>query len=519
LKWIVLGEDGGKIKLISDRAATGLLPKGSFLTVEKATARFVLRVEDSQQTEPFSPSPLIADMDLGPLKADQECRNVLAAYRICDLDPRPDGFIDFIPPQVPARRATQEEIDRAIGSSLKGPKVFIATIYANQNQILRDDDGSPITASLPPEMFFHQILVCGRTGSGKTVAAKYLAHHFVEKFGGAVLAVNVKDVDFLRMNRPSTTSNPAVSEEWNSLGEIPRGVENFTVYNPPTVRISPSQDVDNEVCRQVTLDVNSVDPEALTGLLAGVTDIGAQSLPGIFRAWQERLGDDGKGKQSFAQFVNYFSKAEVDGRVFQVTNSRGDVSEITLHKGTYDNVLRNLTYATDFFDNPDSLRIDESDILVPGKLSVLNVAGGRGIQFGSVFLRDILHRIVEAKSMGRTKIPVLIIIDEVHQFYDSDSSRDALGDLDTICRTGRSLEIGVLFSSQTPSDIPRGLGNVINTRIFFKTDSGSAKQLGSDLSTDELEGLRSGFAIASVHDLPSIHIMKFPLSLSGVVGG
>jgi len=51
---------------------------------------------------------------------------------------------------------------------------------------------------------------------------------------------------------------------------------------------------------------------------------------------------------------------------------------------------------------------------------------------------------------GRSKVPILIIIDEVHMFYDTESSREALGALDTICRTGRSQEIGILFSFPEP---------------------------------------------------------------------
>ncbi len=50
-------------------------------------------------------------------------------------------------------------------------------------------------------MFFHQMMVCGKTGSGKTVALKYLAQYFTETVEGAVLAVNVKDVDFLRIDQ------------------------------------------------------------------------------------------------------------------------------------------------------------------------------------------------------------------------------------------------------------------------------------------------------------------------------
>ena len=149
-------------------------------------------------------------------------------------------------------------------------------------------------------------------------------------------------------------------------------------------------------------------------------------------------------------------------------------------------------------------------------MSVIDVAGSKGIQFGSVLLRDLLHRIVEAKTSQRSDVPILIIIDEVHQFYNTDSSLEALGDLDTICRTGRSQKIGVVFSSQNPSDIPRGLSSVINTKIFFKSDAYLVKSFGLRVSDEEMESLRKGYAMCSIHELSLLKVAKFPMAFAGV---
>jgi DNA helicase HerA-like ATPase len=128
----------------------------------------------------------------------------------------------------------------------------------------------------------------------------------------------------------------------------------------------------------------------------------------------------------------------------------------------------------------------------------------------------LLKNIVDEKRTGRSKVPVLLIIDEVHQFYDTTSSKEALGELDLICRTGRSKEIGVIFSSQNPSDIPRGLSNVINTKIFFKSDRSSAKDYDLSVSTEEIQNLGKGYAIANIHGLNQIKVLKFPLATAGV---
>lgn len=517
MEWIVLGEEKGKIKLVSKSSTTGLLPKGSYLTIEKGDSKFILRVDQSIQYEPYAPSPLIIDMDLSSLNQDQKCQNIVYAFRVKDINNRNDGLIEFIQPQLISRRSNQGEIDLALSTESNGPKVFIATIHSGQNQILHDEEGKPITASLPIDMFYHQMLICGSTGSGKTVAMKYLAQYFVEELKGAVLAINVKDIDFLKMDQPSTTSNKAILNEWNKLDEEPHGIYNYTIYYPANTTIEHSMGVTEDRCKRITLDVKTIDPESLTGLLQGITDKAAQSLPNIFRFWQEQKKIKGNSIDfTFNNFVDYFNNL-AENRDFYTRNMRGEEGAITLARGTIENIQRSLDIALSFFDNEHAECITEKDILEKEKMSVINVTGNYGIQFGSILLRNLLNLIVTAKDKQEyPDVPVLIVIDEVHQFYNSGSSLEALGYLDTICRTGRSKQIGVIFSSQNPSDVPRGLSSVINTKIFFKGEASNAKGYGISISNEEMESLKKGYAVASIHELSQLKILKMPMSFAGV---
>ena len=514
MSWIVLGEDNGKVRLVSKTRGTtekpGILPKGSYLTIEDQYlgTKFILRVDESTQYEPYKPSPLIIDMGLSGLYGDVKCQNVISAYRVKNISNRTDGKIDFIHPQTIARRSTQEEVDLALGGLKDGPKVFVATIHGGENQMLIDEEKHLITAKLPFEMFFHQMQITGKTGSGKTVAMKYLAQYFVENMEGAVLAINVKDIDFLRMDQRSVTQNESIKKEWDDLGEEPHGVDNCVIYYPANTDILAFKDINYEIAEEIILNVKEIEPDAMTGILQNITDIGAQNFPDIFRYWQQEVKDE-----TFGEFYNYFSESQ-DNPYFRTLNSRGDKAEVTLHKGTYGNIKRNLNSALEFFDNPDAKSLDYEDILSVGKMSIINVAGDKGIQFGSILLRHLLKRIVKAKSEHRSNIPILIIIDEVHQFYNTESSREALGELDTICRTGRSQEIGVIFSSQNPNDLPRGLSSVINSKIYFRSDE--IKGSYFKISNNEIQSLNPGFALVNIHNIPQLKIIKFPLSLCGV---
>jgi len=157
--WTVLGEEKGKLKLVSKNEVSGMLPKGSYLTIEEDETKFILRVDNSLQHESYAPSAMLIDMNLSPLKQDQKCQNIVMAYRVKDITNRTDGMIDYIRPLSIARRSTQDEIDLAMGENLDGPIVFPATLHYSQCQLLKDENKDLITTKMPVDMFFHQMQV------------------------------------------------------------------------------------------------------------------------------------------------------------------------------------------------------------------------------------------------------------------------------------------------------------------------------------------------------------------------
>ncbi|MHB1506825.1 MAG: ATP-binding protein [Cuniculiplasma sp.] len=522
MRWIVIGEENGKITMVSKNdgdGTDGLIYNGTYLTIEnEQKQKFILRVDESSQVNPYTPSPLIADMNLPPLIQDQLSRNLIRSERIIEIPGREGGVSSFIKPQSLARLSTQEEIDYAIGNS-EGMPLFLASAFGRNSQILRDFNGKYVVARVPQEVFFHQMMITGRTGSGKTVAMKYMSQYFTENeiktdnsnsgILGSVLAVNVKEEDLLRMDKGSNSYDDKIEKEWDTIGLSPHGTSSYRIYYPGNSLNHYSQKVDRNKCIKITLKTKNLEPDTLTGLVQNLSSQGSDHLPAIFRYWKEL---EMKNGDTLDTFLKYFSSNK--DRKFYGMNIKEQEYEITLHPGTFQNVQRTISKNTQYFDVEDAIELSAEHILEPGKMSVLDLSDKDGLGFGSVLLRDILEKIYEKKSDRESKVPVLVIIDEVHEFYGNVRSREALETLDAITRKGRSLGIGVIFSSQNPEDMPKGISSVVNTKLHFRSDS---KTIGIKFTGIDPESLHSGYSVVQIYGMNQLKLVKFPLSLSGVL--
>jgi DNA helicase HerA-like ATPase len=520
--WIVTGTESELVKLVSSKEVDGIVAVGSYLTtVDDKKVKHILVVEKSYQKSLFEPSPLVVDAGLPLFKQDQECKNVVLAKEIRQFPLRPDGLFSFIKPNDTARRTTQKEIDE-IFTSREGYPVFLATSFLTQNSTLKDDSGKLIFTRIPFDSLYLQTMICGQTGSGKTVAMKYLIEQFLEHEKGAVLAINVKSIDLLTMDQPTTIKKEKLrkqtEEEWRTLGLSERDSGEFSIYVPASKQ-KHKEGVNREKVSSITLRTRDLEPNALLGVLQNITDRAAEALPNIFRYWKTRVQGE---TITFRNFISWFrDRATKENQyIFNTISQAGEESEIPLHPGTCTAILRSLESAIDFFDSQDSdcVAIRQDHIMVPGKLSVIDLSNKDTVIFGAVLLRHLLSKIYESKAiLGQYEdVPVLIVIDEVHQFYGSGASVQALEELNAIARMGRSERIGVIFASQNPEDLPNGLTSIVNTRIFFRSLGNVGRRFDIKNFSIELSSLENGYAAISSVALPQINFVKFPISLRGV---
>jgi len=519
--WIVTGTNKNMVTLVSSRKVDGILPVGSYLTVvDSNNVKHILVVEKSYQKSLFEPSPMVVDAELPLLSQDQECKNIIYAREIRQFPIRSDGLFSFIKPNETARRTTQEEIDEVFASK-GGYPVFLATNFLKQNAVLRDDSGRIIYVHIPYESLYLQTMICGQTGSGKTVAMKYLIERFLEHEKGAVLAINVKGIDLLTMDQPTTITKEKLKkqteEEWKTLRFSGNGMGEFSIYIPASKQ-KHKEGVTRERVRMITLKTRDLEPNSLLGVLQNITDRAAEALPNIFRYWKER---EREHPQNFRNFISWFRNhaTRENSYQFPTLSQIGEESTLPLHPNTCNAIIRSLESASYFFDRQEAgcLAIREENIMIPRKLSVIDLSNKDTIIFGAILLRHLLSKIYESKAVkGQySDLPVLIVIDEVHHFYGSSASKQALEELNAIARMGRSEKIGVIFASQNPEDLPEGLTAIVNTRIFFR----SLENVGRKFNIKdfvELSSLESGFAVVSNVALPQVRFIKFPMPVMGV---
>ena len=520
--WIVTGSEKDMVTLVSSKNVDGILPIGSYLTVtDSNNVKHILLIERSYQKSLFEPSPMVVDAGLPLLTQDQECKNIVVARKIREFPLRSDGLFSFVKPNETARRTTQQEIDE-IFTSKEGYPVFLATNFLRQNSALREDSGRLIHVQIPFESLYLQTMICGQTGSGKTVAMKHLMEQFLEHEKGAVLAINVKGIDLLTMDQATTITKKELKakteEEWKTLGLSRNETGEFSIYIPASKQ-RHKEGVNRDKVRLITLRTRDLEPNSLLGVLQNVTDRAAEALPDIFRYWKEKVIE---APQTFRNFISWFKEraTKENEYTFPKISQAGEESQIPLHPGTCAAILRSLESASYFFDSQEEgcLAIREDHIMVPGKLSVIDLSNKDTIIFGAVLLRHLLSRIYDSKAVKGQypDIPVLIVIDEVHQFYSSTASAQALEELNAIARMGRSEKIGVIFASQNPEDLPDGLTAIVNTRIFFRSLGTVGRKFDINEFSVELSSLENGFAITSCVSLPQVRFVKFPIPLMGV---
>lgn len=123
-------------------------------------------------------------------------------------------------------------------------------------------------------------------------------------------------------------------------------------------------------------------------------------------------------------------------------------------------------------------------------LSWLVYRSGSSIWAPRIVSYRVLQGILRARNkewVARRRVkPVMVVIDEAHQFFpqekgggeEQEANRQIAAMISSLARLGRARGIGLVFSTHSPSDLHEIIMQLANTKIVLRTEKSHAERMG-----------------------------------------
>lgn len=317
--------------------------------------------------------------------------------------------------------------------------------------------------------------IFGTVGSGKTNSSQVL----IEEAAAAGWAVVVLDVEgeYISMDKPNSEiiNNPGLKKKADQYQIIPEGLKSFQVYHPANT------DSKREDSLEFSIPFGSLSPYELSAIM-GMNDTQADNFTTL---WDKQVADIAVNSTKPKNPKNQWKA--IDENKFDDDPEYPDLTiesllnklneELKEQKGSSKSsflvVKRLLGRLKRFgiFDSTDDL-IDTTDLLKPGKVSVLDLSNSYTVQVNNIVIAYLLRKLFDQKIKHPELPPTMIFIEEAHTFVSKEnaSKMEALLDrLREVTRRGRKRWLGLCFISQQPSHLPEEIFELCNTKIIHQT--------------------------------------------------
>lgn len=322
--------------------------------------------------------------------------------------------------------------------------------------------------------------IFGTVGSGKSNTMQVMMEEAIAA-GWAVVAVDVEG-EYVRMGDP-TDDVRMIDLLRAEYGLEPRGIDDFHVYVPASANTAAESPV------RFKVPIAAMQPEIVADILefseGHIRMFEAATKQAASRnEYLQRQGGNGA-----ASLRPYTLQDLIDG--LQESNqsvpliprirpedlpTAAALRAKLVHLGRSDVLDWNAT------QHIPELPVD--DLLVPGRLSVLDVAEAddrsRNIAIAymlqALFERIVATPIGEPMPNGRPRPPLLVVVEEVHTFVSRATAhrmRAVLDNLQVISRRGRKRWMALALVSQQPNHVPDELFELANTRFMHQMKSTS----------------------------------------------
>lgn len=317
--------------------------------------------------------------------------------------------------------------------------------------------------------------IFGTVGSGKTNSAQVL----IEEASAAGWAVVVLDVEgeYISMDKPNSEIeiNPGLKKKFEQYKVKPEGLKSFQVYHPANTESKRNDSL------EFSIPFGSLTPYELSAIM-GMNETQADNFTTL---WDKQVADIAVKSTKPKNPKNQWKA--IDENKFDEEPEYPDLTiqslldklneELKEQKGSSKSsflvVKRLLNRLRRFgiFDSTDDL-IDTTDLLKPGKVSVLDLSNSYTVQVNNIVIAYLLRKIFDNKIHNPALPQTIIFIEEAHTFISKEnaSKMEALLDrLREVTRRGRKRWLGLCFISQQPSHLPEEIFELCNTKIIHQT--------------------------------------------------
>ena len=328
----------------------------------------------------------------------------------------------------------------------------------------------------PIEKIYKSMFVSGVQGTGKTNFLKFLVKTLSSSIYENKPAIVIVDVE----------------------GEYSKSIEKLE--NVEKYVVSPGNDIGN-----VTLSISEIAPEDLQYFMPEMESKTSELMDKIVKNCYEHL------EKTYGRFTKEQLLTTIG---YQVR------TDMLFHPAQRPAILRALeTNNFDLFNQAGKEILTADKLLIPNKINIIDLSSlehDSQQRAAALYLLTMFHRY---KLKSNNKINLALIIDESHRLFPRVASYELRREymlriahkISEITHRGRKRNYGIVFATQSPSDITPTIIELCDTKVCFRL-SGHKQWIQQFLGKEyckELDELETGTAIISckgVHEPVKIEI-------------
>jgi uncharacterized protein len=268
----------------------------------------------------------------------------------------------------------------------------------------------------------------------------------------------------------------------------------------------------SEADRQRLLELDELEsgyPEMTLGHL--------HEIVGIIAAWtssSDVLDGDVRAALPYVRTEAFIHRAKELAQVLRQADPPKHVPSWRVLQGRLGRIKR-----LGIFDNPEAAPFNFNAMLMPGRVSIIDLSDTDSPQVNNLVIAQLLGGIQEqqdnnyreATERNTSPTPVMVFIEEAHEFLSTERIRQMpvlFQQVARIARRGRKRWLGLAFITQLPQHLPDEVLGLINNWVVHKiSDANVVSRLRRSIGGvdeglwDSLPSLAPGQAIVSMSSL------------------